>query len=83
MLGLRNRDLVAWLHPDADALPASQRRKQSARASRLLFILRAHGLIRKTPRTHRYQVTPKGNRIAALTVATSTIQAQELMQKAA
>lgn len=81
--GLRNRDLVAWLNPDAEKLTASERRKAAQRASRLLRLMRAHGLIRKVSKTHRYQVTPKGQRVAALMISTSTVQAQELMQKAA
>ncbi len=81
--GLRNRDLAAWLDPRAKDLPADQRKKLTARTSRLLTTLRAHGLIRKVPKTHRYTVTAKGSRVAALMVASCTIQATELMEKAA
>ena len=81
--GLRNRDLAAWLDPRAKQLPSAERRKLSARVSRLLLILRAHGLIRKIQKTHRYQVTTKGYRLAALMISTSNVQAEELMQKAA
>jgi hypothetical protein len=45
--------------------------------------MRTHGLIRKVTKTHRYPVTPKGQRVAALMISTSTVQAQELMQKGA
>jgi hypothetical protein len=53
--GLRNRDLVAALYPTAtpDAL---ERRRRSARVTRLLRLLRGHGLLEKIPGTHRYQV---------------------------
>jgi hypothetical protein len=81
--GLRNRDLVGWLEPNAEKLDAAGRRKLTARASRLLAILRAHGLIQRVQKTHRYQVTPKGYSIAALIVSTATIEAKELMEKAA
>ena len=81
--GLRNRDLAVWLDPRADELPPQERRRLAARASRLLFILRAHGLIQRVQKTHRYHVTPKGYRVAALMVSTSTVQAEELMGKAA
>jgi hypothetical protein len=53
--GLRNRDLVAALYPTLSADPVEQRRR-SARVTRLLRLLRGHGLIEKIPATHRYQV---------------------------
>lgn len=81
--GFRNRDLASWLEPKANELSSSERRRLTARVSRLLFILRAHGLIRKVSNTHRYIVTPKGNRVASLVLATSTVEAKELMEKAA
>ena len=81
--GLRNRDLAAWLDPRAKDLPADQRKKLTARTSRLLTTLRAHGLIRKVPKTHRYTVTAKGSRVASLMAAICNIQATELMEKAA
>ena len=81
--GLRNRGLAVWLDPRAEELPPEERRRLAARVSRLLFILKTHGLIRKVPKTHRYLVTPKGLRVAALVISTSTVQAEELMRKAA
>jgi len=81
--GLRNRDLARWIDPNAHTLSPPERTRLSSRVSRLLGILRAHGLIRKVPRTHRYTVTDKGSRIAALIVAASTIDGQTLMEKAA
>jgi hypothetical protein len=57
--GFRNRDLMPLLHGSA---PASQKslRRQAGAVTRKLRLLRAHGLIRKIPRTHRYQLTAKG-----------------------
>ncbi len=81
--GLRNRDLAHWLDPNADRLALPERTRLSSRASRLLGLLRAHGLIRKVPRTHRYLVTHKGARMAALITAASTIDGQTLLEKAA
>jgi hypothetical protein len=52
--GLRNRDLVAALYPPTTD-PLEQRRR-SARVTRLLRLLRGHGLLDKIPGTHRYQV---------------------------
>lgn len=83
LAGLRNRDLVTWLNPDAENLSPADRKKLTSRASRLLGIMRAHGLIKKVQKTHRYHVTTKGKRVAAVMISTSTIQAEELMRKAA
>jgi len=55
MQGVRNRDLVARLYATAPA-DAQERRRRSARVTRLLRLLRAHGLLEKIPGTHRYQV---------------------------
>jgi hypothetical protein len=61
--GLRNRDLQGLLcNQNASQSPAEKRRR-SARISRQLRLLRAHGLIQKVPRTHRYQVTTTGRLI--------------------
>jgi hypothetical protein len=57
--GLRNRDLQALLYEQPAASHPEQRRR-SAAISRKLRMLRAHGLIRKVPRTHRYQITAEG-----------------------
>jgi hypothetical protein len=71
--GLRNRDLQGLLF----AAPASpdQAKRRSARVSRQLRMLRAHGILQKVPRTHRYQVTPAGRKAitAILTARQATI----------
>ena len=67
--GLRNRDLQKLLYTAEAELPA-ERRRRSAAISRKLRLLRAHGLIQKVPRTHRYHVTDAG-RVILLTVLTT------------
>ena len=59
--GLRNRDLRPLLF-DLPASSPKQARRQSARVSRLLRLLRAQGLLQKVPRAHRYQVTAAGRK---------------------
>jgi hypothetical protein len=54
--GLRNRDLVAVLYANATDDP-TEKRKRSARVTRLIRILRGHGLLHKVSKTHRYQVS--------------------------
>jgi hypothetical protein len=67
--GFRNRDLRVLLHlqPSSDA---AEQRRRSARISRKLRLLRAHGLIHKIQKTHRYQLSPHGRDVInALLVA--------------
>lgn len=68
--GLRNRDLQRLLYADVPA-DVQQKHRRSAAVSRKLRLLRAHGLIQKVPKTHRYQVTQAGRRAIA---AVLTIQ---------
>jgi len=69
--GFRNRDLRLALFSDtADPL---QQRREAAKVSRKLALLRAHGLIKKIPRTQRYELTKKGVFVvAALQAAYNT-----------
>lgn len=56
--GFRNRDVRQCLYGDTE--DAVERRRASSRVSRKLGMLRAHGLIKKIPRTHRYLLTETG-----------------------
>ena len=67
--GFRNRDLRPLLFGNADT--PEQARKQAAAVSRRLRMLRAHGLITKIAKTHRYQLTDFGR-----TAVTAIIHAQ-------
>ena len=55
--GFRNRDLRELLY--GEEKDGAKRKKQSAKITRKLALLRGHGLIRKIPRTHRYQIAEK------------------------
>jgi hypothetical protein len=57
--GFRNRDLRGLLYTKPPSDEAEERRR-SAAISRKLRLLRAHGLIHKIPKTHRYQLSPHG-----------------------
>lgn len=81
--GFRNRDLANWISPGAADLAPEDRHRLSSRTTRLLSILRAHGLIRKVSKTHRYLLTPKGSRVVTLIISASTIQGKRLMEMAA
>lgn len=67
--GLRNRDLRVRLYGE-DSGDAAEQKRRSAAVTRQLRLLRAHGLIQKVPRTHRYQVTEAGRqKLTALLAA--------------
>lgn len=67
--GFRNRDLRPHLFGAEEPSPAEAKR-QSAKITRLLRLLRAHKIIRKVPKTHRYTLTDAGRQaIVALQAA--------------
>lgn len=57
--GFRNRDLQTLLYKSSPRDAAEQKRRSGV-VTRQLRMLRAHGLIKKVPKTHRYQVTESG-----------------------
>jgi uncharacterized MnhB-related membrane protein len=79
--GFRNRDLRPLLYPrpttKADA------RRLSGRVSRLLRLLRAHGIVRKIPKTHRYQLTERGRLLTTALRATRDASIKKLLREAA
>lgn len=80
--GFRNRDLRAILDGRTSPDPVAAKR-QAARITRQLRLLRGHGLIQKISKTHRYQLTASGRiTITALLVAQQT-NIQHLAQLAA
>ena len=60
--GFRNCDLRPLLY-GTKQLTVVEQRRQSAKVSRQLRLLRAHSLILKVPKTHRYQLTTQGRTI--------------------
>jgi hypothetical protein len=82
--GFRNRNLQTMLYDTEPDSPAERRRRSSA-ISRKLRMLRAHGIVQKIPRTHRYQVTDAGRVIllAVLTTARTSINQINHLPKAA
>ena len=57
--GFRNRDLQRLLY-DGKPADAAEGKRRCAAMSRKLRMLRAHGLIKKVPHTHRYLLTDDG-----------------------
>lgn len=71
LTGIRNADLRALLYQPAKATRTAkeQTQRNSAAVTRQFGLMRAHGLLRKLPRTHRYQLTSKGRRIITALLA--------------
>ena len=68
--GFCNRDLAARLYP-AKSADAAERSRRASKVSYRLRILRAHGVLRKSPGRRRYHMTTKGRQIV-----TALLQAQ-------
>jgi len=81
--GFRNKTLAVWLDPQSHRLPADQRRRLSAKATRLIGMLRAHRLIRKVPKEHRYVLTQLGQTFSHALLAASAIEVKRLTEIAA
>ncbi len=79
--GFRNRDLRNHLydHPTKDI---KEQRRRSAAITRKLRQLRAHGLIKKVPKTHRYVLTERGREIITSLLAARSATAEMLMKAA-
>jgi len=75
--GFRNRDLQSLLYPTPPKTRAEQR-KRSAAISRKLRMLRAHGLIRKRSRSHRYDVSRQGRLILNAILLAHRVTVQQI-----
>lgn len=80
--GLRNADLRKHLY-SLPARSAQQARRRSAAVTRKLRLLRAHGLIRKIPRSHRYRLTQQGRELITLLLTARNADVQQLTALAA
>jgi hypothetical protein len=61
----------------------SKERRQRAAVGRRLKLLRAHGLIAKVSKTHRYVVTEKGRRVITALLAARQASTEKLTALAA
>jgi hypothetical protein len=80
--GLRNRDLAAALYSEP-AQDDKERRRRSSRITRLLRIMRGHGLLDKIPGTHRYQMAPEARVKIQNLLALRNANANQLTSNAA
>lgn len=80
--GFRNADLRELLYPSTSPRSAEQRRHAAA-VTRRIRLLRAHGLVTKLPKSHRYKLTDKGQRVASALLAAFNANADSLSRIAA
>ncbi len=79
--GFRNRDLCNSL----GEIPVTEkeRKRLCGRVSRQIRLLRAHGLVRKVPHTHRYVLTKKGMQLYPLVRSFERLDSKTVMDKVA
>jgi hypothetical protein len=77
--GFRNRDIRAILFGQA---ASTEMKRQSAKVTRLLRLLRGHGVIAKIAKTHRYQITEKGRSSLAALLAARNANTEQLLKAA-
>jgi hypothetical protein len=80
--GFSNRQIRAILFPNAEAMDTAAQKRLSAKVTRWLRLLRGHGLIAKVPKTHRYQVTEKGQTSLSVILAARQANTKLLLQAA-
>jgi len=80
--GLRNVDIRKLLYA-SPARDPKELRCRSGRITRQLRLLRAHGLLRKVPKTHRYHLTDEGRSLVTALTAATHASARKLMDLAA
>jgi hypothetical protein len=78
--GFRNRDVRAALY--GSAAGAEERRRQSAQVTRRLALVRAHGLILRIAKTHRYRLTAAGRRVCTALLAAQETSVSRLTEAA-
>ena len=81
--GFRNRDLVKLLYAANQKLTPQEKRRHSSAVTRKLRLLRAHGLIKKVPKTHRYHLTVRGSKAITAIIAALQASSDSLIKLAA
>ena len=81
--GFRNKDLRKWLYPQSDKFEKHEQKRYSSRTTRLIKLLRVHGLIKKVARENRYMLTAKGQKFAGALITASSVDIKGLTKIAA
>jgi hypothetical protein len=77
--GFRNRDLARRLYPH-ETKDKAERRRRCGRVTRLIQVLRAHGLVAKVPRARRYRVTAQGELLMSAAIKVKEIDLPKRMR---
>jgi len=77
--GFRNRDLRRLLYSPLPTASPLEAQRLTAKVTRQLRLLRAHGLIQRIPKTHRYRLTPKGQLLTAAVFAARDATLKQLI----
>ena len=81
--GFANRDLDMFLNNGRAAKDMAEKKRRSARASRLIRLLRAHGLVKKVKNKNRYTVTEYGHKLSTAIALAENVSVRKLGVKAA
>jgi hypothetical protein len=81
--GFRNRDILGLVYHQEQDLNQLDRKRTSARVSRNIRLLRAHGLIHKVTKSNRYVLSEKGRTICASLSTVNASKISDLYKKAA
>ena len=80
--GFRNRDIAHQLYPHATK-DSAERRRHCGRVTRLIQLLRAHGLVAKIPRSRRYRVTKQGELLMSAAIKVKELDLPKRMSATA
>jgi len=82
IVGFRNQDLVDFLNTKP-AKTDKEKKRRSAKATRQIRMLRAHGLVQKIKGENRYRVTEKGMKTCSAILTAKNVPVQKLVEQAA
>jgi hypothetical protein len=80
--GFRNKHIAQRLYTKGTKDP-EERRRRCGRVTRLIQLLRAHGLVAKIPRTRRYRVTTQGELLMSAAIKVKEIHLPKKIRAAA
>jgi len=81
LLGFRNRDLRGLLF--GEVRDSQERSRQMTKVTRLIRLLRAHALVQKIPKTHRYKLSARGRETINTLLSARDVSARKLSELAA
>jgi len=79
--GFRNADVRGAMY--GESKDKSEQRRRSARVSRQLGLLRAHGLVHRVRGTHRWKLSAQGRRVITLLLLSKSASSKEISKLAA